>query len=102
MHQPAQIGACRGSTIELGLAKRSDVEEHVPGFLLGKDKRDERGHIRCRTAILQDPKQFTIRPGRLPDFIGKVAGQFATETGNIAESFSISAVTGGAEGLPMK
>jgi hypothetical protein len=44
------------------------------------------GHGGSRTAVFQDPQQFSSGTLGLPELIRKIAGQFSADTGNVAES----------------
>src|SRR5512146_2027224 len=83
-------------------AERSDVEQDVPGFFFSEDKRDERGHIRPRAAVFENPQEFAVGSRRLPRLVGKIARELPDEPGNIAQPLAVAPVAGHTKGFPVK
>lgn len=74
----------------------------MPGFFFGEDEWNERSHIGPRTAVLENPQDFTISSCGLPGFVGEIPGELANQTRDIAQPLAIPAMTGDAECLPVK
>ena len=71
--------------ITLLLTKRSDVQEHVPGFLLGKDQRNEQSAMSVPwTSMFKNPQQFSIGSCFLPYFVCEVPWKFADKSWYVA------------------
>lgn len=99
---------CQGERLERHdslLAKRPNVEEHLPGFFFCEDERDERGHIGPWAPVLENPEKLAIGASCLPALVREVSWQGSLQGALVdiaAQSLPVWPMTGSAEAFPLE